>query len=100
IIDCSSFRTAIVSSPLPLSNFLLVVEKTQNAFGDDVVLNFKRAAVDRGGLAAKPCAHRIEFVAREAVALPTKTVAAHNFDEQFGSFLTNLRTGVLHDGGC
>src|SRR5689334_15885187 len=70
IIDCSSFRTAMCSSPVTDVYVSLMVEKTENALGYDVVLNLEAAAVDGRGLAAEPGANRFELRFGEAFALP------------------------------
>src|SRR4051794_35588778 len=43
------------------------VGQGEDTLGDDVVLDLERAAVDRHRLAAKPAAHRLDLVAREAL---------------------------------
>src|SRR5882672_9986733 len=89
IIVCSSFKTAIVLTPVRLR--LLMIEEAKDALGDDVVLDFLAAAEDRRGLAAEPAAYGVELVAGEAVAFPAEALVAHHLDEKLGPFLADAR---------
>src|SRR4029077_10744149 len=89
IIVCSSFRTAISSSPVTDVSISLMVEKTEYALGDDVVLDFKAPAVDGRSLSAEPRAHRVELVARKAFTFPAQSAVTHDLDEKLRALLTD-----------
>src|SRR6187399_1987126 len=63
---CSSVSAAMLVS----SAFLRGLGETQDVLGDDVVLHFERAAVDRHRFAEEPLAHGGHFLFREVVAFP------------------------------
>src|SRR5262249_51169943 len=76
----------------------LMVEKTENAFGYDVVLALEAAAIDGRRFAAEPCAHAFELSLRKSFALPAEAAITHDLDQEFSAVLADLRSGILHDG--
>src|SRR5689334_21031968 len=76
---------------------LLMVQQTEYAFGNDVVLDLERAAIDSRRLAAEPAAHAVEFGLAEALAFPTQALRSHDLHQQLATVLADTRAGVLHD---
>ena len=72
-----------------------MIKKAKDTLGDDVVLDFGRAAIDRRRLAEEPGAHATEFGFGEAVALPAEALQAHDLDRQFAAFLGQLGAQLL-----
>src|SRR5512135_1290877 len=93
----SIFSAADIVSSFPLP--LLMIQQSQNAFGDDVALDFVRTAIDRLRLAGEPVARVVDLVARVGIAFPAQSLRAHHLDQKFGAILIHPHLRVLHDRG-
>src|SRR5579872_6250822 len=76
-----------------------MIEQAKDALGDDVALDFIRAAIDRLRLAREPVARMVDFVRAVVRALPAEPLAAHDLDQKLGAILIHPDLRILHDRG-
>src|SRR6476469_3446746 len=72
-----------------------MIEHAEHTLGDDVVLDFGAAAVDRSGLAEEPAAHCLKLGALETVAVPAEALQAPDLDQQLAALLPQLGAELL-----